>query len=61
MFRFIFNFFLFGALFFLIWRFFPQAFETLLGWAVVAYDFIADLFQQLADRIDSHSSFKEPS
>lgn len=61
MFKFIFNFFLFGAIFFLIWRFFPQAFDTLFAWASGIYDFIAALWQQLMDRIDSHSSFKDPS
>lgn len=61
MIRFIFNFFLFGLLFFLIWRFFPQAFETLVGWASAVYDFFAALIQQLTDRISSHSSFKDPS
>lgn len=59
MFRFIFNFFLFGAIFFLIWRFFPQAFETLFIWANSAWDFLVDLFNQLMDKVDQHSKYKE--
>lgn len=56
MIRFIFNFFLFGAIFYLIWRFFPQAFDTLISWADIAYDFFADLYQQLMDKVSQHAS-----
>lgn len=56
MIRFIFNFFLFGAIFYLIWRFFPQAFDTLFVWADAVYDFFLDLYQQLIDKVSSHAS-----
>lgn len=37
MLRFLFNFFLFGILYFLIYTFFPDAFHTLVGWAGKVY------------------------
>lgn len=44
MIRFLINFCLFGILFYLIWRFFPEAFDTLVSWAGNVYDFFKNLF-----------------
>lgn len=43
MLRFIFNFIFFGILFYVIWHFFPDAFETLVKWAQSVYEFIVDI------------------
>lgn len=53
MLRFIFNFFLFGLLFYLIYLFFPEAFQTLVSWANHTYEFFKDLFMQISARIQS--------
>lgn len=44
--RFLLNFFLFGFLFYLIYLFFPEAFQTLVSWAGSVYDFFKDLFHR---------------
>lgn len=44
MLRFIMNFILFGILFYLIWMFFPEAFEKLVGWANELYAWATGLF-----------------
>ncbi len=51
--RFIIEFFLFGFLFFLLWHFFPEAFATLVSWAQAVYDFFANLFAQVGNRVQS--------
>ncbi len=51
MFRFIFYFFFFGFLFYLIWIFFPEAFNTMLSWANRVYDF----FHGLVEKVSSAS------
>ncbi len=56
MLRFIFNFFLFGLLFYLIYLFFPEAFQTLVSWANHTYEFLKDLFMQLSAKIQSSRS-----
>lgn len=48
--RFVFNFILFGVLFFLIWHFFPEAFNTLVSWAAAIVDFFQKLFVDLFHR-----------
>lgn len=53
MFRFILNFFLFGLLFFLISRYFPQAFETLIGWVENVWEYLLGLGSQLVDMVQS--------
>lgn len=40
MIRFIGNFIIFGLIFFLIWRFFPDVFNTLVHWATQVVDFL---------------------
>jgi hypothetical protein len=41
--RFIFNFILFGLLFYFIWTFFPDAFQTLVTWISKIADLLVDL------------------
>ncbi len=48
--RFILNFIFFGVLFFLIHMFFPDAFNTLVGWADKIYIFFKDLFMSLYEK-----------
>ena len=45
--RFIWNFIFFGILFYLIWMFFPDAFNTLVGWANHVVAFFKDLIMGL--------------
>lgn len=42
--RLILGFIFFGMLFFLIWHFFPEAFQVLVSWAQNVFDFVAGLF-----------------
>jgi hypothetical protein len=44
--RFILNFFFYGLLFFLIYLFFPEAFNTLVSWANETYIFLRDFIQK---------------
>lgn len=50
--RFIINFFLFGFIFFMIWHFFPEAFQTLVGWANAVFDFFRNLFMQASQHVN---------
>lgn len=54
--RFILNFFFFGLLFYLIWMFFPDAFQTLVGWANQVFAFFKDLFMGISDKIQHHQA-----
>lgn len=59
MLRFILNFFLFGILFYLIYLFFPDAFQTLVSWAHQVYEFFREVFAQISERfrtMKSHSN-----
>lgn len=49
--RFIINFLIFGMIFFLIYRFFPEAFSTLVTWANAVYDAAAELIVWILDKI----------
>ena len=49
--RFIFNFVLFGILFYLIYMFFPDAFLTLVSWADHVVAFFKDLFMNVYDKV----------
>lgn len=62
-FRFIFNFILFGVLFFLIWNYFPDAFATLVNVAKVIVEFFKDLFVQLWEKISPslHKTDSQPT
>lgn len=48
--RFILNFIFFGILFYVIYLFFPEAFSTMVGWAHQVYEFLRDLFLQIAGK-----------
>lgn len=48
--RFILNFIFFGILFYMIYLFFPDAFFTMVAWANKAFEFLRDLFLQLAEK-----------
>lgn len=50
--RFIFNFILFGIIFYLLYVFFPDAFSTLVSWANKAFDFVKDLVMHTGSKIN---------
>ena len=49
--RFILNFIFFGLLFYLIYLFFPDAFNTLLSWVQQIYEFFRDLFSNVSKKV----------
>ena len=51
--RFILNFILFGILFYLIYLFFPEAFNTLVSWANKTYAFLQESFNQISHKVQS--------
>ena len=51
MLRFVFNFFFFGLLFYAIWHFAPEAFQSLVSWAEVLFKYIAHWVQVLFEQI----------
>lgn len=51
--RFILNFFIFGFLFYLLWMFFPEVFNTLVSWANGAFEFLKEIFNRIRDSIGS--------
>lgn len=54
--RFIFNFVFFGLLFFLISRFLPETFETLLGWVNSLYDVLREGVLWVVEKVQSIAS-----
>ena len=50
--RFIFNFIFFGILFYIIYLFFPDAFQTLVSWVSQIYTFLRDLIMQLVNKVE---------
>ena len=48
--RFILGFIFFGLLFYAIYLFFPEAFQTLAGWAGNVFDFFKTLFTDLSNK-----------
>lgn len=50
--RFIFNFILFGIIFYLLYVFFPDAFSTLVSWANKTFDFLKEFFMSSAAKIN---------
>lgn len=58
--RFILNFFFFGLLFYLIYLFFPDAFQTLVSWANQAYSYIRDVFLNLSGRVHPSNAPNQP-
>lgn len=57
--RFILNFILFGALFYLIWHFFPDAFTMLVSWVKVLVEFVQQLLTDLFNRLSNSSANKD--
>lgn len=58
--RFILSFIFFGLLFYIIWMFFPEAFQTLVSWAARVYTFLYNLFSGLVDKVNSMSTNRVP-
>ena len=48
--KFIFNFILYGIIFYALWLFFPDAFHTLVSWADKTFALIKDLTSQVMER-----------
>ncbi len=59
--RFIFNFVLFGLIFYALWFFFPDAFAKLVHWAQAVFDFIKDTVASIIDKINQTKSPKPPA
>lgn len=53
--RFILNFIFFGLLFYLIYLFFPDAFNTLVSWANNTYDFLRDIVLKISEKFKGES------
>jgi len=51
MLRFLFNFILFGLLFYVIWKFFPEAFTQLVSWVEALYNILISLGEKAASAI----------
>ncbi len=51
--RFIIGFIFFGLLFYAIWYFFPETFQTLATWAGNVFDFFKTLFNDLSAKFKS--------
>lgn len=54
--RFILNFFFFGFIFYMIWIFFPEAFQTLVSWANSVYQFVRDGFNTVMDSMSKNKT-----
>lgn len=61
MLRFLFNFVLFGVLFYAIYSFFPDAFKTLVSWADSIYGVIRDFVLWIIDKVNQFRSEHTPS
>lgn len=55
MIRFLFNFILFGLLFYALWVFFPDAFNKLTSWAAGLFTYISDFVERV-----THDLNKKP-
>lgn len=51
--RFLLYFIFFGLLFYVIWMYFPEAFQTLVSWAAKVYTFIHDIVVAIVDKINA--------
>lgn len=54
--RFIIGFVFFGLLFYSIWFYFPETFQTLVSWVAQVFEFFRDLVENLKSRLSSGSS-----
>ncbi len=59
MIKFVLNFILFGCIYFLLWRFFPSAFDFLLDWVNQGYEFVATWVEQLIDKSQQANSYTD--
>jgi len=57
--RFLFNFILFGALFYLIWHFFPDTFNVLVSWVKAIIDFVQQAVLNIYHQVSSVAPKKE--
>ncbi len=57
--RFLFNFILFGALFYLIWYFFPDTFNVLVSWVKAIIDFVYQAALNIYHQFSSSAEKKE--
>jgi hypothetical protein len=60
MMRFIFYFVFFGLLFYIIWMYFPEAFQTLVSWAGKIYSFLFNLLSGVVERLNDWSGPHTP-
>jgi len=60
MIRFLINFFLYGLLFFFIYKFFPDAFSTLVVWVGKVYDVLAEVVRSFIDWVGGHTQSVPP-
>lgn len=58
--RFILGFIFFGLLFYIIYLYFPEAFQTLVAWAGKVYTFFYNLIVGLVEKINSWSAGPAP-
>jgi hypothetical protein len=55
--RFILGFIFFGLLFYGIWLYFPEAFDTLVRWASNTFAFFQELFQKATGKIEKSQDY----
>lgn len=58
--RFIIGFIFFGLLFYAIWFYFPETFQTLVSWVAKIFDFIHQAVESIAEKINSNTSHPAP-
>lgn len=51
--RFLFNFVLFGLIYFAIYYYFPDAFHTLVEWVAKIFDFLKDVITALVEKLNN--------
>lgn len=62
--RFILNFIFFGILFYLIYLFFPETFQTLVSWVNQVYAYLKEFVIQIFEKVQSmrdHTSHPSPA
>lgn len=58
--RFIIGFIFFGLLFYSIWFYFPEVFQTLVSWVAKIFDLIHQLVQAIVEKISSATPHETP-
>ncbi len=51
--RLIIGFFVYGFIFYLLWMFYPEVFQTLVSWAAHVYDFFHQIVQSVMEKLSS--------